>query len=448
MQKVTDHASLVHTALLVGSMLLGFGRVATARPPAAPRVQKQKHPRSAQSYSLKKCIRTALVHRPELQAQTAREQAAAGDVHLAKKGYFPTLNFNAGYQRLRFSYNPRGAGKPPGDDRNDWVVGTTLRYPLFSGFATAARVRAAESLRTGVRLSTTATRRRVILEVIAQYYTVLQRTHQHRLLEANLKKAKLHKALARTLLEVGKGARTDVLRAQVALSRAKLMLTRAETQTMQARANLKKTMGLGQDHRLKLIDPGLHVEPRTFARLSPKRRPEQARVQKALAARRHLESAAKNDFWPSLFAVGSIEWHQDRFFPRKTNWYVGLSLEIPLFDYYGLAARLKKARAAVFEARSVAKQVDQNVALEQKKAYLELQQAQKELSAAETLQKSATANLKLAEESYRLGSGSMLELSDARAAYFLARAEVIKAVFEAKIHQATYRHAMGREVRP
>ena len=97
--------------------------------------------------------------------------------------------------------------------------------------------------------------------------------------------------------------------------------------------------------------------------------------------------------------------------------------------------------------------------IEEKLAYLaelathpltdaDLKELKKALAAAGDLRASAECSLKVAEGRYRHGAGSMLELVDARAAFYTAQAEFIRAVFVAYSRAVLYSYATGREVIP
>ena len=398
--------------------------------------------------SLAKCVQTALARRPELKGEKAAVRVSAAQVDVERGGYFPTLTVSAGYKQLKYSYNPKSGGKPPGEDRNDWVLSTNLDWSVLEVASASSRVDAAKAKKKSARESLKAKRRRVILEVTHTYYHALERRHYIHLLDAALERSKLHEKLAKARLDVGKGSQADILRARVTQARTQLELTKARSAHAQALADLKTAMGISLNRNITPRPVGLKVPPKTFSPLKSKRRPEQRQSRHLLDASRHEKSAALHGFWPRLRLFGGVELHEDRFFPGENNWFFGVAVEIPLFRYYETTAEWRKAKARVAQAKAQVEEVDSKLALVAQRAFLKLKEAKATLEAAKTLLASAKKNLEVDEARYRQGVGSMVALTDARATFFTAKAEVVHAVFNALVRAADYRHAIGREARP
>lgn len=398
--------------------------------------------------SLAECVATALKNRPELKAERAQVRVSSAQIQEAKSSYFPSLSVNAGYERHKYSYNPKGGMRPQGTPRNDWVLGSSLNWSLSGMIATTGRVRAAGAKHRSVKEAGKAAKRQVVLEVVQAYYRVLEMKEYIALLDAILERAGIHLKYAQRLLDVGKGSKADVLRAEVEMARTRLEMTKARSGHRQARAALKTAMGISLEKDVALKGIELKVEEKVFRPVTGEKRPEQEAGVHLFKSYKHLRDAASNDFWPDFKLYGGMELHEDIFFPRETNWFVGVSLEIPVFSYYGKTARWKLARAQMQEAKARVSEVDAKIALEKKNAFLQLKEAKEALKAARALEASAKKNLEVDEKSYRAGAGSMVALADGRAAYFSAKAEVIRAVFNAFVKAADYRHASGKDVIP
>lgn len=398
--------------------------------------------------TLAECVAIALKNRPELKAERAQVQASSAQIQEAKSAYFPSLSVNAGYERQKYGYNPKGGVRPQGTPRNDWVLGSSLNWSLSGMMATTGRVRAAGAKYRSVKEAVKAVKRQVVLDVVHAYYKVLEMKKYVALLGATLERARIHLKYAQRLLEVGKGSKADVLRAEVEMARTRLEMTKARSSHRQALAGLKTAMGISLEKDVTLKGVELKVPEKVFRSVAGEKRPEQESRVHLFKSYKHLKEAASNDFWPDLKLYGGMELHEDNFFPRETNWFVGVSLEIPVFSYYGKTARWRLARAQMHEAKARVSEVDAKLALEKKSAFLQLQEAKEALKAARALEASAKKNLEFDEKSYREGAGSMVALADGRAAYFSAKAEVIRAVFNAFVKGADYRHAAGKDVTP
>ncbi len=397
--------------------------------------------------TLAHCLSIAIAERPELRTKKARVDASAARIHEVRSEYFPSLKLNAGYERHKYNFNPKG-GRPDGTARNAWVLGSSLSWSIPAMIATGSRVRSAGSRHSSEKFNMKAARRVVTLEVTLAYYKTQETKKYIELLEADLERARIHKKYAHVLLEVGKGSQADILRAETAMARTRLEITRARSGHLQALAALKTAMGLDVKESIALAEVTMKVPDDLFKPLKTRRRPEQVSIRHVLKAQKHVRQAALHDFWPDLKLYGGIELHDDIFFPKETNWFIGLSLEIPVFGYYGKTSRWMQRRAEVEEAKAIVKETDARTAIELETAFLQLKEAEAALEAAEALKASAKKNLEIDEKSYREGAGSMVALTDARAAYSMAKAEVVSAVFNAFVKAAEYRFAAGKDMEP
>ena len=85
--------------------------------------------------ALKDAIDKAYENRPDLKSVITKKAAAESSIDLAKKGYYPTLAGNAGYDW--------SGEKLPLQD--GWNVGVTVTIPIFSGYLTDHQVQEARA---------------------------------------------------------------------------------------------------------------------------------------------------------------------------------------------------------------------------------------------------------------------------------------------------------------
>ncbi len=124
-----------------------------------------------------------------------------------------------------------------------------------------------------------------------------------------------------------------------------------------------------------------------------------------------------------------------------------LTLSLPIFTGFSRSLRLSEARAAQQDAdesvRASALLVRTNV----HSRFLALQTAHKAIAVQEASRQAARDQLKLAQDRYRLGSGTSLELSDAQNAVQRAEGDYVNAVYDYHKAVAALEAAVGRPLR-
>jgi outer membrane protein len=88
--------------------------------------------------------------------------------------------------------------------------------------------------------------------------------------------------------------------------------------------------------------------------------------------------------------------------------------------------------------------VRRQVDLEVHQAYLEMEETRMMLGAADQAVEEAGESFRLAEERYRLGAGTSLDILDAQARLTEAETSRVEALYEIKLASARMRRAVGK----
>ncbi len=172
-------------------------------------------------------------NRPELKSLREQERAAAYSVRYARGGYLPSLTGSAGY----------GYAAEDMPLQENYLLGVTLTYPLFSGFLTREQVREALASLASIRHGLTDSRRQVRLQVEQAGYGVgeaaeriVARTKERDASEENLR-------LATARYEVGVGDIIEMIDAQVQMTTADTAAIDAQYDYSVSLATLLRAMG-------------------------------------------------------------------------------------------------------------------------------------------------------------------------------------------------------------
>jgi len=233
----------------------------------------------------------------------------------------------------------------------------------------------------------------------------------------------------------GMASRYDVARLDVELGGARARLADAQAEVADRAGGLAALLGL-RDWRPRAAGPlqplGLGTEalaqPRDRATTSPA---AVAATREETAAKSAIE-VAKRERWPTPSVVAGRTWTSD---PYGGANYLGLSVEIPILDTRRGPLAKAEADAITATLRRELAQAEVGANLDRLASVIAVRQ-----SALQRFEQEAGVRLpalqQMAEDAYRLGRGSILELLDAtRSRYELqqARIELVAALYEAEL---------------
>jgi TolC family type I secretion outer membrane protein len=193
-------------------------------------------------------IEEARTRRPDLAAAEAQFRAAQASIDAAKTAHLPTLSLGVGVGRSHLS------GQPTYDSSN---IGLTLTIPLFSGFSTTYKVRAAEAQADVQAARREQIRLQVALDVWNAHANLATATQSVKTAEELLESATQSERVAAGRYRAGVGSILDLLTAQAALASARQSRIQAGTNWYVSRASLAQAMGALDAGLLTTLSPNL-----------------------------------------------------------------------------------------------------------------------------------------------------------------------------------------------
>lgn len=191
-------------------------------------------------------IEEARTRRPDLAAAEAQFRAAQANIDAAKAAHLPTLSLGVGVGRSQLS------GQPAYDSSS---IGLTLTIPIFSGFSTAYKVRAAQAQADVQAARREQVRLQVALDVWNAYANLTTATQSVKTAEELLESATQSERVAAGRYRAGVGSILDLLIAQAALAGARQSRIQAGTNWFVSRATLAQAMGALDAGLLSTLSP-------------------------------------------------------------------------------------------------------------------------------------------------------------------------------------------------
>lgn len=219
-----------------GALASVMGRPANLPIRIAPGHDADATAPAMQSYAadIAHLIDEAQQRRPDLRAAQAQVAAAQSAVDVARARGRPTLALGI------TGSNSRSGGLP---DARSSSLGVTLSIPLFSGFDTTYRIRAAQAQAEAAAAQRDQLRLQVALDVWNDYQSLITATQTVRTTADLLASAEQSQRVALGRYKTGMGSILDVLNAQSALASARQQRVQALYGWNVARAALAQSMG-------------------------------------------------------------------------------------------------------------------------------------------------------------------------------------------------------------
>lgn len=283
--------------------------------------------------------------------------------------------------------------------------------------------------------SAEATRAQILLQVDRAYFTALRAQSLLRVAEQTITARQLVLDQVDALRQSGLKSGLDVSLASYNLAEARLMQARARNEVKAAYAELTAALGSSDEQEFDLADEPLIAEqlPAQAVLVSDaiNKRPELKGLKFERDAAYQFLKAEKALKLPSVSGVWNAGWipFGDGRLPNGYN-AAGLSISIPIFN-----GRLYKAREteAELKARAVEqnlKDIETRIARDVRIAWLNANTSLERVNLATQLISKAREALDLAQERYRLGLSSIVELSQSQLNVTVAEIESANAKYE------------------
>lgn len=382
-------------------------------------------------------------HPSMLQAVQAVVTASNG-LGQARAGRLPAVNANGGYRR-----GTSNTAAKSGSNRSDdsYSAGVSVDQLLYDFGRTASSIRQAEAQLRSAEENLLSTHNDVIYGTRVAFYELNRAQEFLGVAEETERQYLKRLEQVRALAEVGRRIKYDITKAEVDLGNAQLDRINARNAVEDARAGLMRSLGLAEDPRCRIAavpewKVGWTFEDRLDAarRLQPGLKAAQAQVLAASAA----VDGAVADLYPSLALSGEYLWTGSAL-PLFWNWSAAARAGWSLFDGGRKAAAVNAAVANLRRARAQVAEREQQIHLDLRTAFTQLEGAREREALTQLIVKQADENLNLVSARYRIGQASSVELTDAQAALSQARGNQVKARFDYQSAVAAIVRTTGEE---
>ena len=325
-----------------------------------------------------------------------------------------------------------------------------MNWQLYNGGRTNEQINQAKEGALVSDLGVAKTKQQVKLDTTTAYFNVLQAQNIVKVNLETVNNLKTHATIVQEKYKVGVVAKSDVLRSEVELANAEQNQIKAENSYHLAVASLLNIIERTTETEVILKDDfGYEKYAQSLEEslaLAQNSRPDIAQAEASIRVAASGVSIAESSKLPTLALSASKGWN-DSALPDNGNWSAGVSASWNIFDAGLTKSKVKQADLSLVKTREQAKQVRDSVALEVRQAYLNMSEAEKRMGTSDVATSKAQEDMIIAQEKYRAGVGTNLDVIDAQLALTQAKTNRIQALYDYNVSKAKLDKAVGNSVK-
>lgn len=390
-----------------------------------------------------------------IQAADIGESAVNEDRDDAYSAALPAVNASASYQRFSdltlftkgVSHATSGQRKPT---PNSAALGVDALFNIYSGGRQRALQKEQTSRLQLAKLNTRDQSGYIALQTATQYLDLVRLNELQNFIRDQLKRAQTRMKNINTLYENQKVTRSDVLRAEVALSNVELSLQQNENDITIANQQLDILMNLPDSVRIVPADsagmskPDMHallpfIEDAGVSSYSVQKAVENIEVQRA-----RVEGVQSNNMpGLSLYTAYGLNYPNYLFFPPVNQAYaigfVGLKAQYSISSLYHNKHKLAAAKLRVKELEVQRDAYADKVRTEMQSYYIKYAEALRRIAVAAHSAEQAEVNYGIVNTKYLNQLSLLTDLLDADNIYQESRFNLVRAQTDAL---AVYYHIL------
>jgi outer membrane protein len=418
-----------------------------------------------QPLTLDDVVRMALERNPAIHVAEDELNELKGKITEVRSGAFPQVTFQGYGLRLRDPsiLNSSSFDKVPKEFKDALVpvannmfdMGLEVKQPLYNAGKVRTALRLAQESLGEKQASKETVRQQLTFRVFQAFNDLLLSEANLQVVRETQQQRVKHLEQARDRFKNGVATEIDVLRSEVNLANVEPELIRAENRVRLARAALNNLIVIDLDSPTQIVG-SLEYRPwpagslediqRRTIELRPelqaaKKQVQQARLTVSLAGAENRLTVDMSAQWG--YAVREPK---NLFNNEFSRWNLSFNFKLPLFDSGRKSGLVMQADSRLRASEQRLAQLENNVRLEVKQAYDDMQSSAKAIAAAKLSVSQAEKVLVMMQANYQYGAATTLDVVDSQTALALARNTQIGATYDYEMAKARLRLASGSPI--
>jgi outer membrane protein len=397
-------------------------------------------PPPPEALSFRQAIEFGLQNNPRLPAALAAIERARGEVDVAFSPFLPQIDYLSHAAITSPTLGPAAAGSTgiilsQGEGTHEYAQAELqIQWTVCDFGRTAGHYNETKARERIAELQSARVQQTVGFDVASAYLLSLRADAARRIQDEAIRQAEATLHDTRSRRAAGVAEKDDVLRAEVQLAAAKEDLDVARQVELSSHARLNNAMG--RDASLPVTLLGWNSEPPYSLSLAQSleiaaaQRAEIAIAREEVAGAQFGREAAKAEFLPRVYAVGSFGTVGGTNVQRGMQEGTGLHIDLPLYTGGRRHGELHVADADIHRAVAGARSILDGVTLEVTLAYLAATTARHRIELDRPAIVEADENLRLVRNRYRNGQATPTDIVDAEVALTRAQQRLVSATYE------------------
>jgi outer membrane protein len=402
--------------------------------------------------SLQQAIDMAVKTHPAMQESTANLTANEARTEQARSLYYPQVyaNFDSSAGAARI--NPRfvtPAGGLLQPNLSAYAGGVLASQRIYDFGYTQNLVESNHLQQRASEQDINARRSFVTVSVQRAYLNSLKRRKLVEIAEETVRERGIITGQIETLYRQQLKSKLDFDLARVELVNAQSLLVRARNDAKASFADLNRAMGIAGADDYVLEDIPVNVRPvRALPELlsDSLAHPELQRAREQTASAEAKARAMKRQYLPTVSAIASGGSYDTFDSSRKDVptggwWAAGALVSMPLFTGFMIENQVREANAQQIAAQAASLNIEQALTQQVTNAYLDTVTFAQHIKLREEQVSTAQEALQLAKQRYKLGLGSVVEVTQSEVALTAAQTRLAEAQYDYKIAEVTLAYA-------
>ncbi|MDD5725640.1 MAG: TolC family protein, partial [Candidatus Omnitrophica bacterium] len=398
--------------------------------------------------SLRDAIALSLKNNLNIQIQEKETDVSRAGVMLSRSALLPQVNLNGSYTKNdKVLEETIFTGY-----KNDNQLGLTLTQSLYSG---GGNIAALKQARAGLRIQEETLKQEklnVEFETKRLYYGLLLAYETERIAQDLFDQAEAHYKDVLAKFKEGTASKFDCLQSKVQVSKIMPELVRAKNAVELIKADLKKLLRLKMTEGLKVNDRldylPITIDEPEFLKTAYLNQPAMTIKELGIDFNKWAVRVARASNLPQVNANLDYEHRSNNLNTllnsRQSNFSAGFSVSVPLFDGFSSKAKVDAARARYQEAFLSKDDMSDQIAVDIKKACLDLRQSQAIIDYTKDNVGEAREALRISEVNYDNGMGTNLDVLDSQVSLSQIEKDLANGIYDYLMAQAFLDQTMGK----
>ncbi len=408
-------------------------------------------PLTAHALSLEEGLKIITETGRDIMIARSDEDVARGAVSLARSPWRPWVDLYGRETWLRYTPEAKfGPQTVPTSQDQFLTYGVKATQLLYDFGKTSSAIDAAQYGLQAREIMTGQSKNQAALDFITAYLDLLESEKLLTVATEEVQRYEAHKKDTETRYSAGVITKNEVLQVNVTLADSQQRLLTAENlrSLRESKINsllLKPLNDAVQPEEIKASPAkGLTLDEAWAS--AEASRALLKEMDAAIAAKEQSVQSAQAEYLPTFYVSSGYEYLENKYMVHQDNWSAIVGVNINLFSGGASNSKIGMARAELRSLKLSREKLLDNIRLEVKSAYLDLQSSTQKMEVTKASVEQGEENLRLQRLRYKEGVGTATEVLDAVTLLTTAESNSWKSLYGFKRAEAVLLNAAGKDL--